>query len=84
MYMTSLLFFGPALGWFVLVWEQPVLAVVFSPLTWIVALIVYDVKTLRRVHPATWRGAGVLVLAAGTPPLLGSTDMARSFVIGLE
>jgi hypothetical protein len=84
MYLTSLLLLGPALGRFVFVWNQLLLAVAFSPLTWVAALIVYDVKALRRVHPATWWGVGALLLAAGIPPLLGSTDMAHALVQSLD
>jgi hypothetical protein len=80
MYLTYVLFFGPVLGRFVGVWQQPLMALVFSPLTWIAALIVYDVRTSRRVHQATMWGIGTLLLSLAVNSLIGSTDAARTFV----
>ena len=48
---------------------SPVLPFFPSDLLWVAALLVYDLRTLRRVHPATWIGflllAGYLTIGLG-------------------
>jgi len=60
-------------GWSLL----PVLAL--TELTWLAALVAYDLGTRRRIHVATVGACVVVVLARVSTELLADTDQASNF-----
>jgi len=50
-----------------------------TPLTWLIALAVYDKVTLRRLHPASVWGGLFLIVALILPPLMSRTSAGHAF-----
>ncbi len=51
-----------------------------TPLTWLIALAVYDIVTLRRLHPASIWGGLVVMVGLILPLLISGTPAAHAFV----
>ncbi len=83
MFLSSVVLWGPVMGRFLGVWQIPPLALAFSPLTWIIALIVHDVRTLRRVHSATVAASLFGIIGSGIPVLIARSSTGEAFVTWL-
>jgi hypothetical protein len=68
------------LGWLL---EQEVFFVTATWLLLLVPILVYDLVTTKRLHPATAIGGLFVLLVAFGPILIAGTDFAQNFVRGL-
>jgi hypothetical protein len=73
MLLSYLALMGPVLARFILVWGLPPALVVPVLFAFLVALVVYDVRRLRRVHWATI--TGILFLIAGQAVVFVATSL---------
>lgn len=51
-----------------------------TPLTWLIALAVYDIVSLRRLHPASIWGGLFVIIGLISPPLISGTSAGHAFV----
>jgi hypothetical protein len=83
MFLSAAVMTGPVIGRFIGVWELPVLAIAFAPLTWSVALAIFDVRSMRRIHPATMWATGVGLGGLLLANLLARTSAAHALMLNL-